>query len=601
MPPPPARAGQQPAQTTAQPPSAGAAGDQSTALKPAQKRKRESLIPTSGQKSWITAATNAQSQWPIPPANKGNDKKAAGNAGKQAAKATGRKHDTPKAGKQQTPVDSEAEGDGEEQASGVIDQGDKKKKGRAKKQQPSVDTEAEGDGEESSSRVIDQGDKKKKPRARKQPNKKQQDDDQAAESADGADRSDKKKKSRAKKQPARKEPDDDEAADSADGADRSDKKKGRAKKQPVSKEQDDDEAADSDDGLDHCAKKNTKSKRSDTGNKADTRNNTEANNTVETEEDTDINLPEDSPRQPSMSSSFDRQQVSFLSSMSAAAAKLGSGAGTKRSLAPPSPSPSVGSTTSAAAGSLTPRRTDRDAPAANIVYSQPALTGTGDSIISQMAYAVSWLRGKDEPVLCVDVLSYLSITARPEQDQEFFVDQMRRNPQIQWIPDPTLSEQTWQTGTYLHRPIIPGVKSKTSLLAYLQKKTDASGVSVKDLKDGWQDCESAINELEKEHRVLVIRAKKDGAARIVWLDDASLFHDIDPELKIMWSRVEVPSTENIVARLVAAGQKPSSEDPRVKAALAPKDNKKKKAQRRSGKSTNLHMEHLLKDYSHMKR
>ncbi|KAK3905048.1 hypothetical protein C8A05DRAFT_13102 [Staphylotrichum tortipilum] len=303
-----------------------------------------------------------------------------------------------------------------------------------------------------------------------------------------------------------------------------------------------------------------------------------------------------------MSSSFDRQQVSFLSSMSAAAAKLGSGAGTKRSLAPPSPSPSVGSTTSAAAaGSLTPRRADRDTPVGNIVYSQPALTGTGDSIISQMAYAVSWLRGKDEPQACADVLGYLSATTRPEHEQEFFVDQMRRNPQIQWIPDPSLSEQTWRSGTYAHRPIIPGVKNKTQLLAYLQKKTDASGVSVKDLKDGWPDCDSTITELEQDHRVLVIRAKKDGAARIVWLDDSSLFHEIDPQLKLMWARVEVPSVDNIVARLVAAQQKPASEDPRLKAAQAPKENKKKKTQRRTGKSTNLHMEHLLKDYSHMKR
>jgi transcription initiation factor TFIIE subunit beta len=305
-------------------------------------------------------------------------------------------------------------------------------------------------------------------------------------------------------------------------------------------------------------------------------------------------------QEPDMSS-FDRQHASFLSSMSAAASKLGSGAGTKRSLAPPSPSPSVGSTTSAAAaGSSTPRK-DRETPA-NVVYSQPAMTGTGDSIISQMAYAVSWLRSKDEPQHYSDVLGYLSITARPENEQEFFVEQMRRHPHIQWIPDPDLSEQTWRSGTYVHRPKIPGVKSKTQLLAYLQKKTDASGVSVKDLKDGWPDCEAAIAELEKEHKVLVVRAKKDGSARMVWLDDPSLFHEVDPQLKLMWARTEVPSVDNIVQRLVAAQQKPASEDPRVKAAQSPKMEKKKKAaRRRTGKSTNVHMEHLLKDYSHMKR
>lgn len=300
---------------------------------------------------------------------------------------------------------------------------------------------------------------------------------------------------------------------------------------------------------------------------------------------------------------FERQQASFVSSMSAAASKLG-GSASKRTLAPPSPSPSVGSTTSAAAGgSLTPSRRDRDTPAAssNIVYSQPAMTGTGDSIISQMAYAVGWLRGKDEPQGYLDVLGYLSATGRAEKEQEFFVEQMRRHPQIQWIPDPALSEQTWRSGTYAHRPTIPNVKNKTQLLGYLQKKTDASGVSVKDLKDGWPDCEGAISELEAEHKILVVRAKKDGAARMVWLDDSSLFHEVDPQLKLMWSRVEVPNVENIVQRLLAAQQKPASEDPRTKAAQAPKAEKKKKRVQRRGKSTNTHMEHLLKDYSHVKR
>ncbi|KAL2258038.1 hypothetical protein VTK26DRAFT_8801 [Humicola hyalothermophila] len=301
-----------------------------------------------------------------------------------------------------------------------------------------------------------------------------------------------------------------------------------------------------------------------------------------------------------MVNALERQQASFMSSMSAAASKLGGG--TKRTLAPPSPSPSVGSTTSAAAaapGSLTPSRKDRDTP--NIVYSQPAMTGTGDSIISQMSFAVRWLQGKDEPQTYQDVLGYLSVTGRPENEQEYFVEQMRRHPQIQWIPDPNLSEQTWRSGTYVHRPAIPNVKNKTQLLAYLQKKTDASGVSVKDLKDGWPDCEPAIAELEAEHKVLVVRAKKDGSARMVWLDDPSLFHEVDPQLKLMWSRVEVPSVENIVQRLLAAQQKPASEDPRTKVTQVPKAEKKKKRVQRRGKSTNTHMEHLLKDYSHMKR
>lgn len=219
-----------------------------------------------------------------------------------------------------------------------------------------------------------------------------------------------------------------------------------------------------------------------------------------------------------------------------------------------------------------------------------------------MTYAVSWLRTKEEPQTYLDVLGYLSGTNRPEHEQKEFVGLMRLNPHIQWIPDPNLSEQTWRAGTYVHRPTIPNVRNKTQLLAYLQKKTDASGVDVKDLKDGWPDCEPALAELEAEHKILVVRAKKDGVARRVWLDDASLFHPVDPELKIMWAKVEVPGVDTIVQRLKAAQQKPTSEDPRDKLLAAPKvEKKKKRTSRRAGKSTNTHMEHLLKDYSHMKR
>ncbi|KAK4219960.1 transcription initiation factor IIE subunit beta [Rhypophila decipiens] len=307
---------------------------------------------------------------------------------------------------------------------------------------------------------------------------------------------------------------------------------------------------------------------------------------------------------------FDREQADFARSLSAAAKLAGS---SKRALAPPSPSPSVGSTTSAPAGGNggTPRK-DRDTPGASgsnlnssghpTVYSQPALTGTGESALAQMSYAVEWLRTKTEPRPYHEILGYLSIINRSEAEQEAFVDKMRAHHQIQWIPDPNLTEQTWRTGTYIHRPTIPNVRTRTQLLAYLQKKTDASGVSVKDLKDGWPDCEKAITELEQEHKVLVVRAKKDGVARMVWLDDPSVFHEVDPELKVMWSKVEVPSVENIVQRLIAAQQKPTSEDPRIKMMQAPKQEKKKKrAQRSTTKSTNSHMAHLLKDYSHMKR
>jgi transcription initiation factor TFIIE subunit beta len=269
------------------------------------------------------------------------------------------------------------------------------------------------------------------------------------------------------------------------------------------------------------------------------------------------------------------------------------------SLAPPSPSPSIGSTTSK--NETTPnakRKRDATAP----IYSQPENTGFGNDVLTQMTFAVEYLKKKDEAKAITDILDHLSLVKYNESHKQTLVEQMRRHPRIQWVPDPALSEQTWRSGAYLHRPLIPGVKNKTSLLAYLQRKIDATGVSVKELKDGWPDCEESLAELEREHRILVVRTKKDNHPRMVWINDPSLCNDLEQEFKIMWHRVQVPSIDDIVRKLSAVGQKPTSEDPRLKAANLPKaKQQKKRAQRRPGKSTNTHMEHLLKDYGHLKR
>ncbi|OIW24907.1 transcription initiation factor IIE, beta subunit [Coniochaeta ligniaria NRRL 30616] len=300
-----------------------------------------------------------------------------------------------------------------------------------------------------------------------------------------------------------------------------------------------------------------------------------------------------------MSSYLERQQNSFTGALASAAAKLGP-ASAKKPLAPPSPSPSVTSTTSVAAGG-TPVKKDRDV-GPTTVFSQPALTGTGHSALAQMTYVINWLKEKDEPKTIQEILEYVSLHNRSQADQENFIDHVRRNPHIKWIPDENLSQQTWHSGTYVHRPTIPNVKNKTQLLAYMQRLTDMQGVLVKDLMDGWPNCHGAIDELEKEHKLLVLRFKKDEKPKQIWSDDPSLFHAVNPEFKAMWHKVELPHLDSIHQRLIQVGQKPTSEDPMVKILAAGKvEKKKKRANRRGGKTTNSHMQDLLKDYSHMRR
>lgn len=301
-----------------------------------------------------------------------------------------------------------------------------------------------------------------------------------------------------------------------------------------------------------------------------------------------------------MSSYLEKQSSAFKGTLASAASKLSNPSSVKAAsstLAPPSPSPS------AASDSLTPTaKRKRDAEPA-VPFSQPQLTGYGAEVKTQMTFAVEYLKKKGEPKSIRDIIDHLSLRSQSDDHKKELTEGLRRHPRVEWHFDPKLSEQDWQSGTYEHRPIIPGVRDATSLLAHLQRKTDASGVSVKDLKDGWPDCEDTLARLESAHKILVVRTKKDNFPRYVWADDASLHYSVQPEFRVMWSRVQLPSLDDMHRKLVAVGQKPTSEDPRKMAANGAGKPKvqKKRAGKRIGKVTNVHMQHLMQDYSNLRR
>ena len=236
-----------------------------------------------------------------------------------------------------------------------------------------------------------------------------------------------------------------------------------------------------------------------------------------------------------------------------------------------------------------------------MVYSQPANSGYGHEMLTQITYIIDFLKKKGEPKTFLEILEYLSKTNEREDKKRTMAGILHKHGSVTWTPDPKSKVQHWDSGTFKHRPKI-AVRNKQDLVAYLQKKPDAHGVAVTDLKDGWPNCEEAINELEDDNVILVTRTKKDNHARHVWLDDKTLMHKVDYEFIDMWRKIELPSPDDTVRKLLDAGQKPAGEDPakRIKAAPGPKT-KRKKATRKGGRTTNAHMEHLLRDYSHMKK
>ncbi|KAI1826999.1 hypothetical protein F4861DRAFT_494750 [Xylaria intraflava] len=289
-------------------------------------------------------------------------------------------------------------------------------------------------------------------------------------------------------------------------------------------------------------------------------------------------------------------------------------------LAPPSPS--VGSNASPTKSDGTPtsasKRQKRDAtgirdhasptPTPAAAAAAAKATDFGTHMMTQLTYVVDFLKAKRAPKMLQEVLDHLTLQNLPEHQQKLFVNLMHKHSRIDYVPGPKGSKgangeplPAWRTGKYQFKAKIPGVHDKISLLAYLQQKADASSLSVKDLKDGWPDCDQAITELEAEHKILVVRTKKDNHAKFVWLDDPRLSHSVEPEFLSMWHKIELPAADEMVRKLLALGQKPASEAPQNNVKAPTKASKKRKSTRPPKHQSNAHMSHLLKDYSGHKR
>ncbi|KAI1494839.1 hypothetical protein F5X96DRAFT_614657 [Biscogniauxia mediterranea] len=289
--------------------------------------------------------------------------------------------------------------------------------------------------------------------------------------------------------------------------------------------------------------------------------------------------------------------------------------GNGKRLAPPPSSSAPSPSPSTKSGDASSKRQKRDkdftqddassTPAA--AAARAAANDFGKHMLTQLVYAVEFLKSKGTTKSLQEILDHLTLNQLDERQLKTFVETLTKHPQVTYTPVSQAKAAAsklpaWRLGEYQFRAKIPGVKDKVTLLESLQKKTDASCIVVRDLKDGWPECDKAITELEEERKILVVRTKKDNHAKYVWPNDPSLSHRVDPEFQAMWHKVELPSVDDIVRKLQAVGQKPASEDPRLKKIDAPKTGpKKRKAARPPKNQSNAHMAHLLKDFSHLKR
>lgn len=283
------------------------------------------------------------------------------------------------------------------------------------------------------------------------------------------------------------------------------------------------------------------------------------------------------------------QLNAFKSNLSSSSQKISN----KRTVADPirstpSPAPSQTSTTSK-------HEAKRKRPeTSTVVYSQPANTGTGKNIMTQMTYAVEYLKQKETPQTLPDLLSYLSLQYHGEDYKKSITKLLRSHEKIEFDPNGFNGQ-----GSFRFRPK-HNIRTGDQLIGYLQAQRTAQGLSAKELKDGWPNAEDVIRDLEQQGKLLVTRNKKDDIAKMVWPNDPTLITEIDDEFKGLWKQERLQSPTDIIVFLEKHSLQ--STDRSRGAIKKPKVQvKKTKKPRKSGKMTNVHMVGVLRDFSHLKK
>lgn len=292
--------------------------------------------------------------------------------------------------------------------------------------------------------------------------------------------------------------------------------------------------------------------------------------------------------------SLQSQISAFKSDISSSASRVSQ----KRTVGPtpisrPSPAPSASSL------DLKRKAAETNVPSnlnGNVVYSQPALTGTGNNLMTQVTLAVDHLRDKDIPLTFDDIFRYLSASYIDDEGRATIKKILEtQHSKVEYDPAGAKGK-----GTFRFKPP-HNVRSAEDLLALLQRQTTAQGIPVKELREGWAGAFDAINTLEAEHKVLVTRNAKDGQPKRVWPDDETLHIPVEPEFREIWQGLKPPTLqEDLRKELINFGLTPTSQVKTIKVAVD-KSGKRKRKARSGGKVTNTHMSDVLKSYEHLRK
>ncbi|GBE87123.1 Transcription initiation factor IIE subunit beta [Sparassis crispa] len=241
-----------------------------------------------------------------------------------------------------------------------------------------------------------------------------------------------------------------------------------------------------------------------------------------------------------------------------------------------------------------PTKSKKKRPKSNVVYSQPAETGTGTNVNTQLVYAVNHLKTTGNPMRLQDLAI---LTNTPIDTDKVLQEKFRSHDRILYDP---------KTDLYSYRHDF-NVRNKAALLTEIQRQTrKGGGLSVRTLKESWKEAPQAIEELEKEGEVYVTRTLKDGQMRMVFWneikpDEESGGVAVEKEFNDLWHSLEVPNDVDLLKHLQSEGLQVTAAEALVPKGPAGKKKGRKSAPRqRQMRITNTHLRgqiDLSRDYA----
>ncbi|EJD46963.1 transcription initiation factor IIE, beta subunit [Auricularia subglabra TFB-10046 SS5] len=229
-------------------------------------------------------------------------------------------------------------------------------------------------------------------------------------------------------------------------------------------------------------------------------------------------------------------------------------------------------------------------PKSNVVFSQPADTGTGSNVNTQLVYAVKHLKDNGNPMRLQDLAILSNL---PLMSDQHLLERFKGHDRV-------LHDE--KTGLFSYRHDF-NLKNKATLLTEIQRHArNGGGLSVRQLKESWKEAPAAIDELEKEGEVLVTRTLKDGQMKMVfWNEVRAPEPPVEDEFRSMWHSLVVPPEADMLRVLRAEGLQATQGESAVARGPAPKKKGKKSGPRqRQVRIMNTHLQQegidLSKDY-----